>query len=189
VGSTTRGVREGTGLGLAIVKRLVEMHGGTIRLESEKSKGSRFIFTLPASHAIRPDEPVVLIIEDEPSARELMRNYLQPLGVRVEMARNAREGVARAKELRPDAITLDLLLPGGTGWNVLGELRQFPHTAQIPILIVSVLDEEQAALDQGATAYLRKPLKKEALIRVLREHCPGRFDKAGAVDGIAEAIP
>lgn len=179
VSSTTRGVREGTGLGLAIVKRLVEMHGGEIRLESEKGKGSRFSFTIPVSSASKPDQPLVLTIEDEPSARELMLNYLQPYGIRVEMARNAREGVARAKELRPDAITLDLLLPGGTGWNVLRDLRQSPDTAGIPVLVISVLDEEQSALAHGAAAYLRKPLKKEALIRALRTHSPERFGKAG----------
>jgi CheY-like chemotaxis protein len=93
----------------------------------------------------------------------------------VEIARNAQEGLARAKELRPDIITLDLLLPGGTGWNVLRDLRQSPETSGIPVLVISVLDEEQAALAQGATAYLRKPLKKELLIRALRQHCPATF--------------
>jgi CheY-like chemotaxis protein len=180
VGSTTRGVREGTGLGLAIVKRLVEMHGGALRLEIEKGKGSRFSFTMPVSRTERHDQPVVLVVEDEPSARELLQNYLEPLGVRVEMARNAPEGVARARELRPDVITLDLLMPGGTGWSVLRELRQSQETSGIPVLVISVLDEEQAARAQGATAYLRKPLKKELLIRALREHCPARFGNLGS---------
>jgi CheY-like chemotaxis protein len=170
------------------VKRLVEMHGGTIRLESERGKGSRFSFTMPVSRAAKPDQPVVLTIEDEPSARELMQNYLQPLGIRVEMARNAREGVARARELRPDVITLDLLLPGGTGWSVLRDLRQSPDTSGIPVLVISVLDEEQSALAQGAAAYLRKPLKKELLIRALREHCPARFGKIGS-PAVAPLIP
>jgi len=179
VGSTTRGVREGTGLGLAIVRRLVEMHGGAIQLESEPGKGSRFSFTMPVRRADKPGQPVVLIVEDEPSARELMRNYLQPLGIHVEMARNAREGVARARELKPDAITLDLNLPGGNGWSVLRDLRQIPETSEIPILIISVLDEEKAALSAGAAAYLRKPLKKESLLRALREQCPERLGKIG----------
>jgi len=129
--------------------------------------------------ADKPGQPVVLIVEDEPSARELMRNYLQPLGIHVEMARNAREGVARARELKPDAITLDLNLPGGNGWSVLRDLRQIPETSEIPILIISVLDEEKAALSAGAAAYLRKPLKKESLLRALREQCPERLGKIG----------
>ncbi len=182
VSPTTRGVREGTGLGLAIVKRLVEMHGGTIRLESERNKGSRFSFTMPVSHATDSGQPTVLIIEDEPSARELMQNYLEPLGIRVEMARNAREGVSRARELRPDVITLDLLLPGGTGWNVLRDLRQLTDTSGIPVIVISVLDEEQSAMDAGATAYLRKPLKRDLLVRALRQHCPALFTKLSSAN-------
>jgi CheY-like chemotaxis protein len=128
---------------------------------------------------------VVLIVEDEPAARELMLNYMEPLGIRVEVARNAREGLARARELRPDVITLDLVLPGGSGWSLLRELRLFPDTSNIPVLIISVLDEEQRALSEGAAAYLRKPLKKEALIRALRENCPERFAGAGAAPPLA----
>lgn len=180
VGATTRGIREGTGLGLAIVKRLVEMHGGVITLESERGKGSRFTFTMPVTRSAKPDQPVVLTIEDEPTARELMRSYMEPLGIRVETARNAREGIARARELLPDAITLDLLLPGGTGWSVLRDLRQSPETARIPVLVVSVLDEANAALAEGAAEYLRKPLKKELLLRALRKHCPARFADIGS---------
>ena len=81
---------------------------------------------------------------------------------------------AKARLLRPDLITLDLLLPGRTGWQILRDLKQMPETRDIPVLVISVLDEDKAALTLGAAAYLRKPLKKEALLRAVRENLPGR---------------
>jgi len=77
--------------------------------------------------------------------------------------------------LKPDAITLDVLLPGRSGWTLLRELRSIPETSATPIFVISVLDEARAAAEQGATGYLRKPVKKEALLRALREHVPARF--------------
>jgi PAS domain S-box-containing protein len=170
VGSTTRGVREGTGLGLAIVRSFVEMHGGKISLQSAPGEGSRFSFTVPAGDST---PPVVLVIEDEPGGRELLASYLEPLGVRTECASSADEGIRMARDLKPDAITLDLLMPGKSGWRVLRELRAMPETSGIPVFVVSVLDESPAMLE--ATEYLQKPLKKEALVQALRRHAPARF--------------
>ncbi|HVW85823.1 MAG TPA: PAS domain S-box protein [Bryobacteraceae bacterium] len=174
VGSTTRGVREGTGLGLAIVKRLVEMQGGSIRVVSALGQGSQFTFTMPSGFR-KPNPPLVLIIEDEPSGRELLSNYLHPHGVRTEWASTGLEGIEKARQLRPDAITLDLLMPGRTGWQTLRELRRSPETCDVPVFVISVLDEDKVALEMGAAGYLRKPLKRESLLRALREHIPARF--------------
>ena len=170
VSSTTRGVREGTGLGLAIVKHLVELHGGQLSLESSIGHGSRFAFSVPADEARK--QPVVMIVEDEPAARELFASYLNPLGIRTEFASSSLTATNFARELRPDAITLDLLMPGRSGWRILEELRSSPETKMIPVLVISVLDRDREAVALGAATYLQKPLKKDILIQALRENVP-----------------
>jgi CheY-like chemotaxis protein/two-component sensor histidine kinase len=189
---------EGTGLGLAITKRLVEQQGGKISLDSEPGKGSRFTFTLPvgsskpASNVLPVREPshpptaaetnsrkpLVLVVDDELAARELLASYLDS-EYRIVMAESGAEAVTKAQQLRPDAITLDVLMPGGNGFETLVALRKAPDTANIPIIIVSIVDQRQVGFALGAADYLMKPIRKPVLLEAIRKHVlPSEDDDA-----------
>jgi PAS domain S-box-containing protein len=182
------GAHEGTGLGLAITKKLVEQQGGNIWLESEFGKGTRFSFSLPAGSAqslVAHDlgthmgassrsgsgkMPLILIVDDEVPAREILASYLEPEGFRVEVACSAAEAVAKARELRPDAITLDILMPNSNGFEALLSLKSAPDTANIPIIVVSILDQQKMGFALGAADYLVKPVDKGLLLQTIRKY-------------------
>ena len=186
VGSTTKGVREGTGLGLAITKRLVELHCGSITVESERDKGALFTVRMPVDirlggrqKTLGRERPLVLIVEDEPGASELLMNYLANSQFDTAAAANAGEALKLALDLLPDAITLDLLIPGGKGWKVLSEIRRHPETSRTPVIVVSVLEERERAMQMGAAEYLMKPVSRDVLVAAVERNIHATYSHRG----------
>lgn len=181
--TTTKGVREGTGLGLAITRRLVEKHGGEVWVDSEPGKGSRFTFALPLTTSAgiaqpaeasaingQPERALIFVVDDELSARELLVTYLNSEGFRTATARSGEEALSKARELRPAAITLDIVMRGKSGWETLNQLKRDPTLASIPVVIVSILDEKQTGFSLGAAEYLIKPVSKRSFLEALVRH-------------------
>lgn len=177
---------EGTGLGLSITKKLVELHGGSILVLSDWDKGSTFIVRMPmmvnslvdgddvarrVSGVLPPSTTPqrVLIVEDKPHARQILQSYLSEAGYEIETAANGIEALEKAKQWKPDVITLDILLPVKDGWQVLRELKQHPLCKNIPVIIISMLDERNVGFGLGAVDYFVKPVQKDALLESLRK--------------------
>src|SRR6266851_2724490 len=107
---------------------------------------------------------------DELPARELIASYLETAGYTTAMVGSSLEAIEKARQLRPSAITLDILMPGGTGFETLFQLKNTPETARIPIIVVSVVDQKQMGFTLGAAEYLVKPVQKSALLEAVRKH-------------------
>ena len=171
--------RAGTGLGLALTKRLVEAHEGEITLVSAPGEGSSFTVRLPAAPVIRqtavttvdPDEGAhsarILLIEDDAQSAELMRTQLSGAGYRVDVAGCGEDGLSAAGAHPPDAIVLDVTLPGIDGWEVIRRLKADDRLADIPVFFASILDEGRAGLALGASGYFVKPVDQAALLGAL----------------------
>ncbi len=169
----------GTGLGLALTRRLVHAHGGHVELHSEPGHGAKFTVYLPAADTPTTDHAAdhgggqpggVLIIEDDEAATRLMAAQLQRAGYHVAVAATGEQGLAAARTGDPEAILLDIDLPGIDGWQVLAELKRDERLRHIPVLIVSVNDDTAIGLALGAVDYFVKPVDRATLLTWMTRH-------------------
>ncbi len=176
--------QQGTGLGLTLSRSFAALHGGDVRVESELGKGSRFTIDLPIAgpdphHAPKAPKngaahlegdksrPLILVVEDDPASAELLARQIERVGFRTQNARNGTEAIAMARQQKPVAITLDIMLPDIDGWEVLTRLKRDEMTSDIPVIVVSVVDDPALGTALGALDYFVKPVDAKALVNRL----------------------
>jgi CheY-like chemotaxis protein/anti-sigma regulatory factor (Ser/Thr protein kinase) len=174
----------GTGLGLSLVQRMMDLHGGTVSVQSEVGQGSRFTLSFPwfGAETLSPLEQVqkggqsdlgmafrlAMVVDDSPAATAQMKRYLNELHIDVVTQYVGRGVVEQAAVMQPDMIVLDILLPDISGWEVLEGLQAHAETRRIPVLVASVIDEREHALAAGAVDCLLKPVTRPQLHGVLQ---------------------
>jgi len=182
---------EGTGLGLAITQRLVEMHGGQLGIESQPGEGSCFYFTLPSIPTFKKEEvrPVgsepkapesthILVIEDDPAAAQLLQSHLSSAGYRVVLCDQPQHAVEIAARLQPGAVTMDIIMKPINGWDLLSNLKSDPRTSQIPVIVVTIVDQPGTGALLGVDEYIVKPVEKATLLASV-ERCLNNRGRTG----------
>ena len=190
--STTRDYG-GTGLGLAITRRFCQMMGGDISVVSESGAGSTFSIRLPAEvnaleaaraasdsmHEIQPDDipaangkdlRTILVIDDDETTCDMLRRTFEKAGYRVAVATRAEDGLELARSVKPDAITLDVMMPGMDGWSVLRTLKADGELMRIPVIMLSMVDDKGMGYSLGAAEYLTKPVDRSRLLPLLEKY-------------------
>jgi len=174
----------GTGLGLTISRKFCQMMGGDITLESKFDCGSTFTIRLPVVVESQKEEEkevrskplglpaaaTVLVIDDDPDALDLMTRCLSKQGFRVHSSASGEGGLLLAKQLQPDAIILDVMMPSMDGWAVLSALKADPDLTDIPVIMITFLDDKNHGLKLGAAEYLRKPLDYKRFAALLSKY-------------------
>ena len=197
--------KKGTGLGLALTRQFVEIMGGQLWIDSEYGKGSKFTFTLPLVTEGKPhpgvskEEPEaglpeakefsfksgqkpILVVDDDRRARNLLRARLEAAGYAVAEAAGGDEGIAKAKELLPAVIVLDVLMPDTDGWQVLRELKSIPEMRDIPVVITSVAEDKELGFSLGAVDYFTKPIDKTRFLKRVKELGLTQIEKVLVID-------
>jgi hypothetical protein len=163
------------------------MMGGDISVSSQEGKGTTFTVELPTLVVLKDkalEVPVddakgqqsaavgktVLVIDDDATVRDLLKRFLEKEGFRVELAANGKDGLRRAKELQPAAITLDVMMPGMDGWAVLTALKADPLVARIPVVMLTMMQDKHMGYALGAADYLTKPIDRDHLLTIIHKY-------------------
>lgn len=182
----------GTGLGLALTLRLVEMMQGTVDVKSASGIGSTFVIRLPATVVIpaakpeadrtaaivnpatgvdaKSDPATILVIDDDPEMREMLSRFLSKEGFRIVTASGGDDALDLARTMKPAVITLDVMMPGTDGWSILSRLKANTDTRDIPVIMVTIVDDKTTGFALGAADYVTKPIDRDHLLRLLNKY-------------------